>query len=78
MDINSLLTAASKTMHEKNAGHLGAEYGVSRVIAMMDVAASLGTMIGPILGGSLKTLFGYECMSFTWSKSSDIYGIRRL
>ncbi|KAJ5271620.1 hypothetical protein N7524_004889 [Penicillium chrysogenum] len=72
------LTAASKTMHEKNAGHLGAEYGVSRVIAMMDVAASLGTMIGPILGGSLKTLFGYECMSFTWSKSSDIYGIRRL
>ncbi|KAJ5184505.1 Major facilitator superfamily domain general substrate transporter [Penicillium cf. griseofulvum] len=65
------VTAAAKTIHEKNPGPLGAEYGVSRVIAMMDVAASLGTMIGPILGGSLKALFGYEYMSLTWMQEND-------
>lgn len=61
------LTAAAKTLREKNPSPFGAKDGVSRVIAMMDVAASLGMMIGPIIGGSLKALLGYEYMSFTWS-----------
>ncbi|CAI7633916.1 unnamed protein product [Penicillium glandicola] len=60
------LTAAAKTLREKNPSPFGAGDGVSRVIAMMDVAASLGMMIGPIVGGSLKALLGYEYMSLTW------------
>lgn len=63
-----ILTAAAKTIREKNTGSFGAKDGVSRVIAMMDVAASLGMMIGPIVGGSLKTLLGYQYMSLTWGK----------
>lgn len=40
---------------------------------MMDAAASLGMMIGPIMGGSLKELIGYEWMNWTWGKKIDFY-----
>lgn len=45
---------------------------MSRVFSMMDVADSLGMMIGPIIGGSLKEMVGYKCMSWTWSKWFDL------
>ncbi|KAJ5737062.1 uncharacterized protein N7483_002187 [Penicillium malachiteum] len=60
------LTAAAKRI-QKHAVSSGGEDGVSRVIAMMDVAASLGMMIGPIAGGLLNAQLGYEYMSLTWS-----------
>lgn len=35
---------------------------------MMEAAASIGMTVGPIVGGSLKELFGYDYMSWTWSR----------
>lgn len=64
-----LLPAAAQSIRRKNPNASGAQDGVSRVIAMMDVAASLGMMIGPIAGGALKELLGYKYMSFMWGKS---------
>lgn len=40
------------------------------MFAIMEVAASVGMTIGPIVGGSLKESFGYDYMSWTWSKWS--------
>ncbi|OQE15900.1 hypothetical protein PENSTE_c026G03717 [Penicillium steckii] len=62
------LTTAAKSIQEKAPITSNARGGVSRVIAMMDVAASLGMMIGPIVGGALKALLGYKYMSFVWSE----------
>lgn len=42
---------------------------------MLDVAASFGMMIGPIIGGSLKEMVGYKYMSWTWSKSFNLIGL---
>ncbi|KAJ5644424.1 Major facilitator superfamily domain general substrate transporter [Penicillium longicatenatum] len=61
------LTAAAKSCHEKNPGIFGLQGGISRVFSMLDVAASLGSMIGPVLGGSLRALAGYEYTSWAWS-----------
>ena len=38
------------------------------MFAIMEVAASVGMTIGPIVGGSLKESFGYDYMSWTWSE----------
>ncbi|KAJ6118612.1 Major facilitator superfamily domain general substrate transporter [Penicillium samsonianum] len=61
------LTAAVKAHQEKTPGIFGPEGGLSRVFAMMEAAASIGMTVGPIVGGSLKELFGYDYMSWTWS-----------
>lgn len=66
------ITAAAKFRLEKSPGSFGSQGGISRVISMLDVAASLGSMIGPILGGSLRALAGYKFMSWTWSTSPNI------
>lgn len=66
-DNKTMLIAAAKSIQEKNAVSSGDQDCVSRVIAMMDVAASLGMMIGPIAGGFLNARLGYENMSLTWS-----------
>jgi MFS family permease len=63
-----VLTAAAKKLQKENLVSLGREGGLSRVIAMMDVAASLGMLLGPILGGSLMEHSGYEDMCFIWSR----------
>lgn len=58
------------TEYQKNTpGIFGPEGGASRVFAMMEVAASLGMMLGPIIGGFLKEMFGHSYMSWTWGKS---------
>ncbi|KAM0124396.1 hypothetical protein ACHAO1_011057 [Botrytis cinerea] len=57
---------AAKKRQEKAPGVFGPQSGLSRVFSMMDAAASLGMMIGPIMGGSLKELIGYEWMNWTW------------
>lgn len=67
--LKRILADTAKRIQENTSRTLGGEGGVSRVIAMMDVAASLGMMVGPIMGGFLKELVGYEGMSLTWSKS---------
>jgi len=67
-DTEHLLTAVAKSIRKNNPIVSGGQDGVSRVIAMMDVAASLGMMVGPILGGALKALLGYKYMSFMWCK----------
>ncbi|KAJ5356987.1 Major facilitator superfamily domain general substrate transporter [Penicillium concentricum] len=61
------LTAAVKSHQDRTPGIFGPEGGLSRVFAMMEVAASIGMTIGPIVGGSLKELFGYDYMNWTWS-----------
>lgn len=63
-----MLIAAAKRIQAKSTVSSGDQDGVSRVIAMMDVAASLGMMIGPIAGGLLNAKLGYESMSLTWSE----------
>ncbi|KGO55105.1 Tetracycline resistance protein, TetA/multidrug resistance protein MdtG [Penicillium expansum] len=64
------LTAAVKSHQERRPGIFGPEGGLSRVFAIMEVAASVGMTIGPIVGGSLKESFGYDYMSWTW-RSGD-------
>ncbi|CAG8890978.1 unnamed protein product [Penicillium egyptiacum] len=61
------LTVAVKSHQEKNSGIFGPTGGMSRVFSMMEVAASLGMTIGPIIGGYLKEMVGYDYMSWTWS-----------
>ncbi|KAJ5781838.1 uncharacterized protein N7518_010321 [Penicillium psychrosexuale] len=61
------LTATAKAIQEGSPGTFGPKGGMSRVFSMMDVADSLGMMIGPIIGGSLKEMVGYKCMSWAWS-----------
>ncbi|ESZ90466.1 hypothetical protein SBOR_9160 [Sclerotinia borealis F-4128] len=60
------LADAAKKRQGKTPGVFGPQSGLSRVFSMMDAAASLGMMIGPIMGGSLKELIGYEWMNWTW------------
>ncbi|KAJ5608758.1 Major facilitator superfamily domain general substrate transporter [Penicillium herquei] len=59
------LTSAAKRIQERNTVSSGGEDGVSRMIAMMDVAASLGMMIGPIAGGLLNAQLDYKYMTLT-------------
>jgi MFS family permease len=46
---------------------------MSRVISTLDVAGSLGMALGPFLGGLLKGLLGFKYMTWTWSKSYQIW-----
>lgn len=50
----------------KDPEHFGPER-LSRVLAMMKTASSIGMIIGPLLGGALRGIFGYDYMSWTWS-----------
>ncbi|KAJ5524271.1 Tetracycline resistance protein TetA/multidrug resistance protein MdtG, partial [Penicillium frequentans] len=61
------LTDAVKEHQEKILGIFVPE-GLSRVFALMETASSIGMMIGPLLGGALRELFGYDYMSWTWSE----------
>ncbi|KAJ5440645.1 Major facilitator superfamily domain general substrate transporter [Penicillium cf. griseofulvum] len=60
------LTVTAKAMQKRSPGIFGSKGGMSRLFSMMDVSASLGMMIGPIIGGSLKEMVGYKYMSWTW------------
>ncbi|CAI7565852.1 unnamed protein product [Penicillium glandicola] len=60
------LTVVVKSHQEKTPGIFGPKGGLSRVFSMMEVAASLGMTIGPIIGGYLKEMVGYDYMSWTW------------
>ncbi|OQD86037.1 hypothetical protein PENANT_c008G00573 [Penicillium antarcticum] len=62
------LTAAAKAHQERTPGIFGTNGGTSRVIAMLDVASSLGLSIGPLLGGVLKALIGFKYMTWAWGK----------
>ncbi|KAJ5128675.1 hypothetical protein N7476_007294 [Penicillium atrosanguineum] len=63
------LSAIVRGYQEKSPGIFGPEGGMSRVFSLDDVAASLGTVLGPIIGGFLKEYTGYIYMCWTWSKS---------
>ena len=43
---------------------------MSRVFSMTEVAIPVGTILGPVIGGFLKEVFGYTYMCWTWSKSA--------
>ncbi|PQE15107.1 MFS transporter protein [Rutstroemia sp. NJR-2017a BVV2] len=60
------LADAAKERQEMTPGVFGPQGSVSRVFAMTDVAVSLGMMIGPIMGSSLKAVVGYELMNCAW------------
>ncbi|CAG8909808.1 unnamed protein product [Penicillium egyptiacum] len=64
------LSAIVRGYQEKSPGIFGPEGGMSRVFSLDDVAASLGTVLGPIIAGFLKEYAGYIYMCWTWSKSS--------
>ncbi|KAK2832013.1 hypothetical protein FQN49_006939 [Arthroderma sp. PD_2] len=61
------MTAAVNDMQAKNPTLFGAHGGNSRISSMMEIAFSLGMMIGPLLSGSLTELIGYYYMSLTLS-----------
>lgn len=65
----SYITDIVKARQEETPGVFGPKGGLSRVFSMVEVAASLGTILGPIIGGALKEIIGYTYMSWTWSKS---------
>ncbi|KAL5686450.1 hypothetical protein EMGR_002809 [Emarellia grisea] len=61
------LSSIVREYQEKSPGIFGPEGGMSRVFSLDDVAASLGTVLGPIIGGFLTQYKGYDFMCFTWS-----------
>jgi hypothetical protein len=65
------LADAAKELQETNPGIFGPQGSSSRVFAMTDIAASLGMMIGPVMGSSLKALIGYEWMNCTWGERDN-------
>ncbi|KAI9646631.1 hypothetical protein NHQ30_004627 [Ciborinia camelliae] len=62
------LVAAAKALQEKTPAAFGSAGYLSRVFSMLDACASLGMMLGPIMGGSFKALIGYKYMNWIWSK----------
>ncbi|RAL17045.1 putative MFS transporter [Aspergillus homomorphus CBS 101889] len=62
------LSSIVRGYQEESPGIFGPEGGMSRVFSLDDVAASLGTVLGPIIGGFLKEYAGYTSMCWTWSK----------
>ncbi|KAF7917623.1 uncharacterized protein EAE98_010039 [Botrytis deweyae] len=61
------LLAAGKALQKKTPHAFGSQGCLSRVFSMLDAGASLGMMLGPIIGGSFKELIGYRYMNWIWS-----------
>lgn len=38
------------------------------MLSIIEFTASLGGIVGPVMGGLLKELVGYACMTWVWSK----------
>ncbi|KAJ5678736.1 Major facilitator superfamily domain general substrate transporter [Penicillium macrosclerotiorum] len=57
------LSTIVKEYQARTPGIFGPQGGLSRVFSMIEVSASLGMMIGPIIGGFLKETIGYTYMS---------------
>ncbi|KAJ5380410.1 Tetracycline resistance protein TetA/multidrug resistance protein MdtG [Penicillium cataractarum] len=57
------LSTIVKEYQARTPGNFGPQGGLSRVFSMVDVSASFGMMIGPIIGGVLKETIGYTYMS---------------
>jgi MFS family permease len=57
--------AVIKDMESKNPKVFGEHGGSSRVFSMVEVAFSLGCMLGPLLSGSLSEAIGYYYMNVT-------------
>ncbi|KAE8149081.1 hypothetical protein BDV25DRAFT_7598 [Aspergillus avenaceus] len=52
-------------MEAKNPKIFGDYGGTSRMFSMVEVAFSLGAMLGPLLSGSLSEAVGYYYMNVT-------------
>jgi MFS family permease len=57
-----------KAEEAKHPGIFGPRGGLSRVFSLVEVAATSGMTIGPILAGALTERFGYYRMCWTLSK----------
>ncbi|KAE8356229.1 major facilitator superfamily domain-containing protein [Aspergillus coremiiformis] len=57
------LMAVTKVMESKNPKIFGEFGGSSRVFSMTEVAFSLGSMLGPLIAGSLSEVIGYYYMN---------------
>ncbi|KAF5879012.1 putative mfs transporter protein [Botrytis fragariae] len=67
-----------KSTPEAEPDAFGSQGSLSRVFSMLDAGATLGMMIGPIIGGSLRTLIGYTYMNWIWSLSYLIIAVLAL
>ncbi|QKX54312.1 uncharacterized protein TRUGW13939_01398 [Talaromyces rugulosus] len=70
------LSAVVKAYQEDSPGIFGPAGGMSRVFSLDDVAASLGTVLGPIVGGFLKEYVGYTYMCWAWRSEEKKEEIR--
>jgi MFS family permease len=55
-------------MQVKDPFVFGPHGGLSRVFSMLEVAFSLGLMLGPLISGTLTEAFGYYSMNCTLSE----------
>lgn len=62
-----------KLYQEESPGIFGSDGGMSRVVSLIEVAASLGTVLGPVIGGFIKETFGYNSMCWSWSESIPFF-----
>lgn len=65
---NCSITGVVKAEEAKHPGIFGPRGGLSRVFSLVEVAATSGMTIGPILAGALTERFGYYRMCWTLSK----------
>ncbi|CEJ58764.1 hypothetical protein PMG11_07410 [Penicillium brasilianum] len=69
------LTCVVKAEEAKNPGIFGPRGGLSRVFSLVEVAATSGMTLGPILAGALTERFGYYTMCWTLSVISIFMAI---
>ncbi|KAJ5160180.1 MFS transporter [Penicillium canariense] len=69
------LTAVVKAEEARNPGIFGPRGGLSRVFSLVEVAATSGMTLGPIVAGALTERFGYYQMCWTFSVISIIMAL---
>ncbi|EPS33192.1 hypothetical protein PDE_08154 [Penicillium oxalicum 114-2] len=76
MNVGSVeLSIVVKLYQEESPGIFGSDGGMSRVVSLIEVAASLGTVLGPVIGGFIKETFGYNSMCWSWSVLNGVLAI---
>ncbi|KAJ5690051.1 MFS transporter [Penicillium macrosclerotiorum] len=69
------LTSIVKIKEEQSPGVFGPRGGYSRVFSIVEVAATTGMTIGPLISGCLVERFGYAMMNWSFSLSSVLFAV---